>query len=105
MKEIWKTYLESRNCSAQLFAIILAPIIFKEIYFSSPKIEWADTTQFSYVLEHYTIFGLGMPSIKIFIAAIPMAFTAYIIAFSDFILAKEIVEDATANREERKSRV
>lgn len=97
----WKIIRNQGIVPAQLFAIILAPIIFKEI--PSPKIEWGLTPlNFSYVLEHYTIFGLGMPSIKIFIAAIPMAFTAYIIAFSDFILAKEIVEDATANREDEK---
>lgn len=97
----WKIIRNQGIVPAQLFAIILAPIIFKEI--PSPKIEWGLTPlNFSYVLEHYTIFGLGMPSMKIFIAAIPMAFTAYIIAFSDFILAKEIVEDATANREDEK---
>lgn len=97
----WKIIRNQGIVPAQLFAIILAPIIFKEI--PSPKIEWGLTPlNFSYVLEHYTIFGLGMPSIKIFIAAIPMAFTAYIIAFSDFILAKEIVEDTTANREDEK---
>ncbi|RXZ27262.1 hypothetical protein EPT55_06690 [Fusobacterium necrophorum] len=97
----WKIIRNQGIVPAQLFAIILAPIIFKEI--PSPKIEWGLTPlNFSYVLEHYTIFGLGMPSIKIFIAAIPMAFTVYIIAFSDFILAKEIVEDATANREDEK---
>ncbi|MCI7343360.1 MAG: hypothetical protein MSH33_05385 [Fusobacterium necrophorum] len=97
----WKIIRNQGIVPAQLFAIILAPIIFKEI--PSPKIEWGLTPlNFSYVLEHYTIFGLGMPSMKIFIAAIPMAFMAYIIAFSDFILAKEIVEDATANREDEK---
>lgn len=97
----WKIIRNQGIVPAQLFAIILAPIIFKEI--PSPKIEWGLTPlNFSYVLEHYTIFGLGMPSMKIFIAAIPMAFTAYIIAFSDSILAKEIVEDATANREDEK---
>lgn len=97
----WRIIRNQGIVPAQLFAIILAPIIFKEI--PSPQIEWGFTPlNFSYVLKNYTIFGLGMPDLKIFIAAIPMAFTAYIIAFSDFILAKEIVEDATANREDEK---
>lgn len=97
----WHTVRNQGIVPAQLFAIILAPIIFKEI--PTPKIEWGFTPlNFSYVLEHYTVFGLGMPSIKMFIAAIPMAFTAYIIAFSDFILAKEIVEDATVSRPDEK---
>lgn len=97
----WRIVRNQGIVPAQLFAIILAPIIFKEI--PSPKIEWGLTpVNLPYILENYTIFGLGMPSVKIFIAAIPMAFTAYIIAFSDFILAKEIVEDATANRDDEK---
>ena len=97
----WRLVRNQGIVPAQLFAIILAPIIFKEI--PSPKIEWGLTpVNLKYIMENYTIFGLGMPSMKIFIAAIPMAFTAYIIAFSDFILAKEIVEDATANRDDEK---
>lgn len=97
----WHVVRNQGIVPAQLFAIILAPIIFKEI--PTPKIEWGFTPlNFSYVMKHYTIFGIGMPSLKMFIGAIPMAFTAYIIAFSDFILAKEIVEDATATRLDEK---
>lgn len=61
-----------------------------------------DTTQFFLCFGTLYDFWLRNAQYKIFIAAIPMAFTAYIIAFSDFILAKEIVEDATANREDEK---
>jgi hypothetical protein len=51
-------------------------------------------------MENYTVFGLGFPDIALFVKAIPMALTAYIIAFSDFVLAKEIVDDATAKRDD-----
>ncbi len=94
---MWKIIRNQGIVPAQLFAIVLAPIIFKEI--PVPKIEWGFTPlNFGYVMEHYTIFGIGFPDIAFFIKAIPMALTAYIIAFSDFVLAKEIVTDATANR-------
>ena len=82
---------------AQLFAIVLAPVLLKEIPF--PEIQWGITPlNFGFVAEHFTIFGLGFPAASYFITAIPMAFTVYIIAFSDFVLAKEIVTEATADR-------
>ncbi len=82
---------------AQLFAIIVGPFILKEL--PIPEIVWSVTPiNFGYVLDNYTVFGLGWPDVQFFLAAIPMALTAYIIAFGDFILAKEIVNDATANR-------
>lgn len=82
---------------AQVFAIVLAPFLIREI--AVPNIQWGLTPlSFGFVLEHFTIFGLGLPTAKFFMAALPMALTVYIIAFSDFVLAKEIVTEATATR-------
>ncbi len=82
---------------AQVFAIVLAPFLIREI--AVPQIQWGLTPlSFGFVLEHFTIFGLGMPDASFFISAIPMAFTVYIIAFSDFVLAKEVVTEASAAR-------
>ena len=93
----WATVRNQGIVPAQIFAIIFAPIIFKET--SLPVIEWGFTpVHWGYVRDHYTIFGIGFPAAKFFAAALPMAFTAYIIAFSDFVLAKEIVDDATKVR-------
>lgn len=82
---------------AQIFAIVLAPFLIKEI--AVPQIQWG-ITPFSgaFVLEHFTVFGLGWPAAHFFLSAIPMAFTVYIIAFSDFVLAKELVSECTAYR-------
>jgi len=86
---------------AQLFAIILAPVLLKEI--PLPQIQWGITpVNFGFVAEHFTIFGLGIPAAKYFISAIPMALTVYIIAFSDFVLAKEVVDESTAGRDDEK---
>lgn len=82
---------------AQLFAIILAPVLLREI--PLPQIQWGITPlNFGFVAEHFTIFGLGIPEVSFFLSAIPMAFTVYIIAFSDFVLAKEVVEESTSGR-------
>ena len=84
---------------AHVFAIVLAPFLIREI--AVPNIQWGFTPlSFGFVLEHFTIFGLGMPATKFFLAALPMALTVYIIAFSDFVLAKEIVTEATATRDD-----
>ncbi|WP_053956836.1 hypothetical protein [Inediibacterium massiliense] len=86
---------------AQVFAIIVGPYILKEL--PKPEILWGFTPiNFGVVFKNYTLFGLGFPELKLFLAAIPMAITAYIIAFGDFILAKEIVTDATATRDDEK---
>lgn len=82
---------------AQLFAILLAPFLIREI--PVPQIQWGITPlSFGFVLEHFTVFGLGFPAASFFLAALPVALTAYIIAFSDFVLAKEVVSEATATR-------
>ncbi len=95
--KFWSVVRNQGIVPAQIFAIIFAPFLFKEIPF--PQLEWGITPlNFAYVRENFTIFGIGFPEMKYFVAAIPMALTAYIIAFSDFVLAKEIVEDATAKR-------
>lgn len=82
---------------AQLFAIVLAPFLIREI--AVPQIQWGLTPlSVGFVLEHFTIFGLGFPAASFFLAALPSALTTYIIAFSDFVLAKEVVTEATATR-------
>lgn len=82
---------------AQLFAIVLAPFLIREI--PVPEIQWGLTPlSVGFVLEHFTIFGLGFPAASFFLAALPSALTTYIIAFSDFVLAKEVVTEATATR-------
>lgn len=82
---------------AQIFAIVLAPFLIGEI--AVPQIQWGLTPlSFGFVAEHFTIFGLGFPDISFFISALPMALAIYIIAFSDFVLAKELVSEASASR-------
>lgn len=91
----WRLVRNQGVVPAQLFAIILAPILLREI--PMPQIQWGLTPlSFGFVMEHFTIFGIGFPEMSFFLAAIPSALTTYIIAFSDFVLAKEVVAEATA---------
>lgn len=93
----WRLVRNQGVVPAQLFAIILAPILLREI--PMPQIQWGLTPlSFGFVMEHFTIFGIGFPEMSFFLAAIPSALTTYIIAFSDFVLAKEVVAEATAAR-------
>lgn len=86
---------------AQLFAIVLAPWLLREI--AVPEIQWGITPiNLGFVMDHFTIFGIGWPAAAYFVKAIPMAITVYIIAFSDFVLAREIVAEAVVTRPDEK---
>jgi len=86
---------------AQLFAIILAPVLLQEI--PMPEIQWGITPfSLGLVMQNFTIFGIGFPALSFFVAALPLALAAYIIAFADIVLAKELVDDATSGRDDEK---
>ena len=77
----WRLVRNQGVVPAQLFAIILAPILLREI--PMPQIQWGLTPlSFGFVMEHFTIFGIGFPEMSFFLAAIPSALTTYIIACS-----------------------
>ena len=101
-KHNWVRILRNQGIvPAQIFAILVGPYVLREL--PLPAITWGFTPlDFSYVLQNYTVFGLGWPELRFFVTAIPMALTAYIIAFGDFVLAKEFVEDATSARDDEK---
>lgn len=46
------------------------------------------------LFKGFTIFGVGFPPASTFAKAIPMAITAYIIAFGDFIFAESVTKEA-----------
>ncbi|HHV72796.1 MAG TPA: hypothetical protein GXX38_09350 [Clostridia bacterium] len=52
------------------------------------------------LLQNYTIFGVGFPPGYIWIKAIPMVITAYIIAFGDFVFAEVVTKEADIVRED-----
>ncbi len=99
--KFWRVLRNQGVVPAQIFAIVLAPIIFKEI--PMPQIQWGITPlNFGWVAQHFTIFGIGFPAMQYFLSALPLALAIYIISFSDIVLAQEIVTEACAERPDEK---
>ena len=54
--------------------------------------------RFSTVFTTWSIFGVGLPSLSVFINAIPMALVAYIIAFGDLVVGETLMKRANSVR-------
>ncbi len=54
------------------------------------------------VYENFTIFGLGLPPLGVFVSAIPIAIACYLIAFGDLVNGTSIIKDAQAYRPDEK---
>ncbi|SDP49862.1 hypothetical protein [Desulforhopalus singaporensis] len=53
---------------------------------------------FKTVFTSWSVFGVGIPSLDVFLAAMPMAFVAYIIAFGDIIVGESLLKRANKIR-------
>lgn len=56
--------------------------------------------RFGEVFATYSGFGIGFPTISMFVAAIPMAIIAYVIAFGDIIVGQTVIERANNYRDD-----
>ena len=75
-----------------LLAVVIGPI-FKETVW--PTIQFGFTQPaFGELWSHWTIWNIGFPPLKMFIVALPMVFSAYIILFGEMIQAQALIEDA-----------
>lgn len=54
--------------------------------------------QFKDIFETVSIFGVGLPSMDMFIQALPLALVSYIIAFGDFVATESLVDEARMSR-------
>ena len=52
------------------------------------------------VFRTFNAFGIGFPSLSIFVAALPMAIVAYIIAFGDLVIGQTVIEKANELRDD-----
>lgn len=87
---------------AILIGIFIAPM-FKELPF--PTIEMGTiikVPEFSNLFHNVSIFGVGVPSLDLFIKAVPMAVMVYIIAFGDFITSGALLSEADEIRTDEK---
>ncbi|BBO81698.1 permease [Desulfosarcina ovata subsp. sediminis] len=53
---------------------------------------------FKTVFTTWSVFGVGLPSIDVFVAAIPMALVAYVIAFGDLVVGETLMKRANKTR-------
>ena len=80
-------------------AIVIAPL-FGEA--SWPNVEWGFVSpDFTTLWQDYTLFGLGLPPLSMFLQAIPTVFAAYIVVFGDVLQGKALLDEAdTVRRDE-----
>ena len=81
-------------------AIILAPIVGETPW---PKVEWGITKPaFGVLWTQWTFFSknIGFPPIKMFINALPMVISAYIVLFGDMIQSQALIEDCKKDRKD-----
>ncbi|MEZ9565260.1 hypothetical protein AB4454_16155 [Vibrio artabrorum] len=83
-----------------VLAIIVGPLVGEVPW---PEIEWGFTTfAFGELFSNWTIFGLGLPPIEMFIIGLPAVVSTYIILFGDVIQAKCLLDDASKKRPDEK---
>ena len=83
-----------------LLAVFIAPL-FQEANW--PQIEWGfSNPDFNLLISNYTIFGVGLPPISMFLTAIPTVLATYIVLFGDVLQSKAILQEADDTRADEK---
>lgn len=83
-----------------LLAVIVAPIFGEAPW---PSIEWGISKPDFVTLWHeYTIFGLGVPPLMMFLTALPTVLAAYLVVFGDVLSNKAILEEGGKVRSDEK---
>ena len=88
-----------------VFPIILLCVFIAPIFQESnwPNIEWGfSNPDFKVLISDYTVFGVGLPPISMFLSAIPTVLATYIILFGDVLQSKAILEEADDTRADEK---
>jgi hypothetical protein len=83
-----------------LLAIFVAPLANEAPW---PDISWGFTSpDFVLMFSEYTIFGVGIPPLHMFLTALPTVFAAYIVLFGDVLQSEAILEEADEVRADEK---
>jgi hypothetical protein len=83
-----------------LLSVVVGPIFHET---AVPAIKWGfSQPDFATLWNSWTFWAIGFPPLKMFIAAIPMVFSAYIILFGEMIQATALLEDAHTVRPDEK---
>lgn len=81
-----------------VLALIIGPLVGEVPW---PEVSWGITRpDFNTLIKEWTIFGIGMPPLFMFIKSMPMVISAYIVLFGDMIQAQALIEDAQRVRQD-----
>jgi len=88
-----------------IFPIILLAVFLGPVFNEAPwpTIEWGFThPDFALMINQYTVLGVGLPPISVFISAIPTVLAAYIVLFGDVLQSQAILAEADEIRKDEK---
>ena len=75
-----------------VLAVIVAPVVGETAW---PDIQWGITQpNFMLMWSEYTVFGVGLPPLTMFLTAIPTVLAAYIVVFGDVLQTQAILAEA-----------
>jgi len=96
----WRNFAKLGIFPIILLAVFVAPIFGEAPW---PSIEWGiSKPDFVTLWNEYTVFGLGMPPLMMFVTAIPTVFAAYLVVFGDVLGARAILSEADHIRSDEK---
>lgn len=79
-----------------ILAIFVGPMVGETVW---PHIQWGfSTPAFGELWSKWTFWSIGFPPAIMFVKALPMVFSAYIILFGDMLQSKALLEDAAVAR-------
>lgn len=83
-----------------VLAVVIAPLFGEAPW---PDIQWSfSRPDFGTLFREYTVFGLGLPPLSMFLTAIPTMLASYIILFGDVLQTRAILNEADAKRPDEK---
>ena len=98
--KLWATLGKLGIFPIIVLAIIIAPLAHEAPW---PDISWGFTKpDFVLMFSEYTIFGVGIPPVMMFLTALPTVLAAYIVLFGDILQSKAILAEADAIRTDEK---
>ena len=98
--KLWATLGKLGIFPIIVLAIIIAPLAHEAPW---PDISWGFTKpDFVLMFSEYTIFGVGIPPVMMFLTALPTVLAAYIVLFGDILQSKAILAEADAVRTDEK---
>lgn len=100
-----KNKLLSMISNLGIFPVIVLAIIIAPLFGEAPwpKMEWGiSAPDFSSLWNDYTVFGVGFPSLMMFLTGLPTVLAAYIVLFGDVLQSKSLVSEADDIRRDEK---